>query len=354
MTLASPLPARPPVVSVIMANHNGAAYLADAVASVRLQSLSELELIISDDASTDNSARIICEAIAGDPRIRLVRSPQNSGPAAARNKALALARGDWIAIIDSDDLMHRDRLERLVAAAERDGADIVADDLVEFDGASSSARLLTGKWAREPFWVDIRDYLRLNMFYSAGPALGYLKPLFRRSSCLDTTIRYDEALRIGEDFDLVLRLLLRGKKFKVYPCPLYFYRKHAASTSHRLNEAVLVALKAANLKFLERVRGEHFSLVPLVQLRDRSIETALAYEKLLRALKGRKWGTALAIAVKKPSAAALLRLPIGVRLSRILGPASKGAIKTATPERFSHQAFDMELRETDPEARTTP
>jgi glycosyltransferase involved in cell wall biosynthesis len=350
MSPASELPARPPVISVIMANHNGAAYLADAIASVRRQSLSELELIVSDDASTDHSVKIVDDTIAGDPRIRLVRSIRNDGPAAARNKALAVARGNWIAIMDSDDLMHRDRLERLVAAAERDGADIAADDLVEFDGASSSARLLTGKWAREPFWMDIGDYLRLNMFYGSGPAIGYLKPLFRRSSCFEPPVHYEESLRIGEDFDLVLRLLQAGKRFKVYPWALYYYRKHATSTSHRLNEDVLIALKAANLRFLERVRGEHSSLVPLVELRDRSIETALAYEKLLRALKDRNWGTALAIAVKKPSAAALLRLPIGVRLSRLPGFASKGVV-TATPERF--QAFDTELRETDREARMT-
>jgi glycosyltransferase involved in cell wall biosynthesis len=321
---------------------------------VRRQSLSELELIVSDDASTDDSARIIGEAIAGDPRIRLVRSTQNSGPAAARNKALALARGDWIAVIDSDDLMHPDRLKRLVEAAQRDGADIAADDLVEFDGVSASVRLLTGIRARAPFWVDIRDYLRLNMFYGPGPALGYLKPLFRRCPCFDPPARYDESLRIGEDFDLVLRLLQAGKRFRVYPSALYYYRRHPTSISRRLNEAVLIALKTANLRFLERVRGEHPSLVPLLELRDRSIETALAYEQLLRALKARNWGTALGIAVNKPSAAALLRLPIGVRLSRLLGLAPKGAVMTATPERFSHQAFDMELRETDQEARTMP
>ena len=106
------LPARAPVVSVIMANYNGSAYLGDAIASVRRQSLRELELIVSDDASTDDSVRIVSEAMGGDPRIRLLRSKQNSGPAAARNKALALAKGDWIAVMDSDDLMHPDRLLR--------------------------------------------------------------------------------------------------------------------------------------------------------------------------------------------------------------------------------------------------
>ena len=219
--------------------------------------------------------------------------------------------------MDSDDLMHPDRLRTLVRAAERDGADIAADDLVEFGTSPSSARLLTGKWAREPFWVDIPDYLQLNMFYGCGPALGYLKPLFRRASCLGATTRYDEALRIGEDFDLVLRLLQQGKKFKVYPSALYFYRKHAASTSHRLNEAVLLALKAANLRFLERVREDDPALIPAVELRDRSIETALAYEQLLHALKQRNWRTAIRIAVRNPRAAALLRLPLAARLARL-------------------------------------
>jgi len=349
VTSTSAVPAKAaPTASVIMANHNGAAYLADAVASVREQSLSDLELIICDDASTDESVSVISAARAADPRIHLVRGEQKSGPAAARNKALSLAKGDWIAVMDSDDLMHRDRLETLVAQAERDVADIAADGLVEFDGHAHCARLLNGNWGREPFWVNIRDYLRLNMFYGMGPALGYLKPLFRRS-CFEPSIRYDESLRIGEDFDLALRLLHMGKKYRVYPRPLYYYRKHATSTSHRLNEDALIALKAANLQFLERIRDEHPALIQLLQERDRSIETALSYEKLLFALKNREWRTVLDIAIRNPAAAALLRLPIGVRIRRLLDIGQTRA--TATRERGSHQVFDTDLRKFDREAR---
>ena len=351
MTSLSALPVKAaPIVSVIMANHNGAAYLADAIASVRKQSLAELELIVCDDASTDDSAGIVSEARAGDPRIHLLRTEQNSGPAAARNKALSLAKGNWIAVMDSDDLIQHDRLERLVAAAERDGADIVADGLVEFDGGAHSACVLTGNWAREPFWVNIRDYLRLNMFYGTGPALGYLKPLFRKS-CFEASARYDESLRIGEDFDLVLRLLHGGKTYRVYPPPFYYYRKHASSISHRLNEAALIALKAANRRFLERVREGHPTLIQLLEARDRSIETALSYEKLLCALKNRKWRTVLDIAIRNPASAALLRLPIGVRVRRVLGFERAGA--TATREGGCHQVFDTDLREADRETRMT-
>jgi succinoglycan biosynthesis protein ExoO len=337
---ARKLSARAPIVSVIMANYNASAYLGEAIASVRRQSLRELELIVSDDASTDDSVGIVTEAMGDDPRIRLLRSEQNSGPGAARNRALALAEGDWIAVMDSDDLMHPDRLLTLVTAAERDGADIAADDLVEYETSLPPVRLLTGIWAREPFWLGIEDYIRLNMFYGSGPALGYLKPLFRRSSFLDPNLRYDETLRIGEDFDLVLRLLHAGKRFRVYPSGLYFYRKHAASTSHRLNEPALEALKSANSRFLERISGEAGALVPLIETRARSIETALAYERLLRALKDRNWMSAFDIAMRSPSAASLLRLPIGVRLARLFGGGTSRSRRAVSLGRCSHESFD--------------
>ena len=70
---------------------------------------------------------------ARDKRLLLLSPAGNMGPAAARNRCIEAARGRWIAVLDSDDLMHPDRLARLVAAAERDNADIVADDLLIFD-----------------------------------------------------------------------------------------------------------------------------------------------------------------------------------------------------------------------------
>ena len=122
-----------PVISVIMANYNGAAYIADAVSSVRKQTLTNFEIIISDDASSDRSVDIVSGLAANDARIRLLRSDRNRGPAAARNRALEVARGEWIAIVDSDDFIHPTRLETLINFAVRDGADIVADDLIIFE-----------------------------------------------------------------------------------------------------------------------------------------------------------------------------------------------------------------------------
>jgi len=309
-----------PVVSVIMANYNGAAHLADAIRSIQGQTLRDLEIIVSDDASSDDSVRIVTELMAEDPRIRLVRGERNGGPAAARNRALPLAKGEWIAVMDSDDLMHPERLARLVAAARRDGADVAADNVVEFysDNSQPPRPLLTSCWARDPRWVDTVDYVQLNHFYGPDPALGYLKPLFRASILTAPTARYNETLKIAEDFDLVLRLLHSGKKLRVYPHPLYFYRKHGASLSHRLNENALEAIKTANLRFLDQISGSDQRLAAAVHARMRSIETALAYQKLLEALKAGDWSSSLRLALRRPQVAALLRLPIGVRLHRLM------------------------------------
>ena len=308
-----------PSVSVIVANYNGAAHLAEAITSAQRQSLRDLEIIVSDDASTDDSVRVVVGLAAEDHRIRIVRSDRNGGPAAARNRALAVARGEWIAIMDSDDLMHPERLAQLVDAARRDRADMVADNLVEFhsDGSRPPRLLLAGQWARIPFWVEIVDYIRLNQLHGSGPGLGYLKPLFRTSILSGPTARYDETLKIGEDYDLVLRLLHSGKTMRVYPLPFYFYRKHGSSISHRLNESVLVALEAANRRFLAQVSKSDRHLVAAINASIRSIETALAFEWLLNALKSRDWLGSLRIALTNPRAAVLLRLAVKARLRRL-------------------------------------
>ena len=307
-----------PAISVIMANYNCAPYLSDAIRSVQNQQLHNIEIIVSDDASNDQSVDIVIRLMAGDSRIRLLRSDQNRGPAAARNRAIDAAAGEWIAIMDSDDLMHPERLAMLKNAAIRDGADLVADDIREFfDDLRPARRLLQGKWASGPFWMDILDFARLNNPYGAGPALGYLKPLIRSSIFTTEKVRYDETLTIAEDYNLIFRLLLIGKTMRVYPIPWYYYRKRRGSISHRLNKNALEAIKKADLELLGQVSAENQRLARTIASRIRSIESAAAYEELLSALKGRHWFKALRVALAWPRAGLLMRLPLGVRLRQL-------------------------------------
>ena len=224
-------PARP-VVSVVMANYNGARHLARAVRSVLDQTLEALELIIVDDGSKDDSLAEIARAAEGDQRVRVLRQAGNGGPAAARNRALDAARGRWIAILDSDDLMAPDRLRALTARGEADGAQIVVDNLIVFSDEAGVAPkpLLDGPLFDAPRWIGMAEFIDANQLYGRRPKLGYLKPVIHASVLEE--VRYQEDLRIGEDYDLLLRLLIAGARMRLDPRALYLYRKHGASISH--------------------------------------------------------------------------------------------------------------------------
>lgn len=199
-------------VSVIMANYRGAEHLFAAISSVLRQSHADLELIVSDDASPDESGAIVRAVAANDARVRLIDAAMNAGPAAARNRALDAATGDWIAIVDSDDLLHVNRFERLLAAATYLGADMIADDLVFFgDTAEASGRtLLQPLDLCAPLKVTTSLFLKASGENAQIPAFGYLKPMIRRDFI--GVARYDENLRIGEDYDFILRLLMSGAR----------------------------------------------------------------------------------------------------------------------------------------------
>lgn len=100
-----------PVVSVITPVFNAAPWLSEMLDSVRSQTFSGWEHILVDDWSADDSVRIIERAAAADPRIRLLRMPENGGPAKARNRAIEEARGRYLAFLDADDLWLERKLE---------------------------------------------------------------------------------------------------------------------------------------------------------------------------------------------------------------------------------------------------
>ncbi len=104
---------RAPAVSVVMAAHDAAATIGAAIASCLAQTFTDLELLVIDDASGDDTARIATSH--DDPRLRLISLPHNLGAGAARNHGLRAARGALVAILDADDVAYPTRLERQVA-----------------------------------------------------------------------------------------------------------------------------------------------------------------------------------------------------------------------------------------------
>jgi succinoglycan biosynthesis protein ExoO len=303
---------------VITANYNGARYLAAAVRSVLRQTLASLELIVVDDASTDDSLAVIAEAAAGDPRVRVLRQRRNAGPGAARNRALDATRGRWIAVFDSDDLMAPDRLQRMVDCAQADWAEIVVDNLIVFsdDEAEPWRPFLTGPAYARPRWLTLADYIGSSRMYSNRPGLGYLKPLICAETLRRTGVRYREDMRIGEDYDLILRLLAEGAKMRLDPGPLYRYRKHASSVSHTMQRDHLEAMLIADAEFAARYPDQPADVRRAQIARRRSLEAALAYDGVIAQLKAHDVSGGIRASLHDPAVWPLLTMPVKARLRR--------------------------------------
>jgi succinoglycan biosynthesis protein ExoO len=301
-----------------MANHNGAAFIADAIRSVLQQELKDLELIVADDASSDESVSIVDAAARSDSRVVLLTGSANVGPAGARNRALACARGRWIAVMDSDDLMHPERLSRLVRVGEAHGAEIVADDCLEFDhdGRFPPASLL-GAYGGRARWLDLPEFVRRNLIFGSGPALGYLKPIIRRDMIERLALRYDERLRVAEDYDFIARMMHAGARFYLDSSLGYFYRKHSQSISHRLKSERLAEILEADDRF-RRLGSVSPELQAALNLRRQSLRRAQAFTELVDALKEGRLGQALAVGLRHPASLPLLRYPISAKMRRSL------------------------------------
>lgn len=306
-----------PDVSFLVACHNAGALLAPAVASALAQRGVAVEVVIVDDGSSDGSLERAHAMAAADPRVRVARTPVNGGPAAARNVALDLATGRWLAVLDSDDLLHPDRSAVLIAAAEADGADLVCDDLLEFRHAGESAgptHAFLPPALRRPRRIDLHAYLS-----AAGPplnaSLGYLKPMFRRESLGDR--RYDERLRVAEDDDLLLRLLLDGARWLLVPRPLYFYRKHGASISHRLSAANARRMADAARRMDPRMRAVGGAVRKAWVARRNANRRLIDFECWIEAIKTRDVWTVLRLPIVNPGILLKLRGPIAGALGKL-------------------------------------
>lgn len=170
-----------PLVSVIMPLYNAESFVSEAIESVQRQTVEGWELFVIDDRSTDGSADVVRKYCQTDPRIKLLQNEKNSGVAKTRNFGITRARGQYIALLDSDDYWKPLFLEKMLSRAEETQADIIycsyeitdedgkkqCNDFIvpsETDFRSSVVRsvitcstaLLTAKTAKEnPFPTDV-------------------------------------------------------------------------------------------------------------------------------------------------------------------------------------------------------
>lgn len=242
-------------VSVIVAAHDAADTIGAAVSSALGQTRSDLEVIVVDDASRDDTVGAATRAAAGDPRLRVVALPRNRGPAGARNEGIAQARGRFVAVLDADDAFAPTRLETLLALVEDDGAEIACDDLLLVDGDTGEALGPMFGDAGLPTELDLAAFALADLPDPRAPrrGSGFLKPLVSRDFLVRNGVSYPENMRFAEDYAFALARLIAGARWRTVGAPLYRYAVHGRSLTARHGAADLEALRAADVAALARL-----------------------------------------------------------------------------------------------------
>lgn len=185
-----------PTVSVVIPTYNAAALLPEAVASVRAQQWPGLEIIVVDDGSTDNTESVL-NALVGDGDLRWLRQ-ENAGAAAARNRGIAEAKGEWIALLDADDIWLPEKLAIQFAELQKHPEAAFGFSDVQVRLENGEERNLPTPTSSQPLLYQL---LNGNLF--ATPTVVV------RRDCLLAVGAFDPDLRTGEDWDLWLRLSTR-------------------------------------------------------------------------------------------------------------------------------------------------
>lgn len=207
-----------PRATVVIAAWTAEATILRAVDSALAQTL-PVEVVVVDDASPDGTAALVERRAAADPRLRLLRQAVNRGPAAARNRAIEASRAPWVAVLDADDMMAPDRLERLVTRAEDQRLDFLADDIEKVSEEAPDGprtRLFSDAEIGE---IEVTPAMFVQSNLTSGRTghrreMGFLKPVMRRAFLDDHGLRYAD-LRLGEDYELYTRALILGARFRL-------------------------------------------------------------------------------------------------------------------------------------------
>lgn len=241
-----------PKVSVILPVFNGERFLREAIQSIFGQRYQDFEVIVVDDGSTDNSPAILQEF----PAIRVIKQA-NSGQSAARNRGIAEASGDLIALIDQDDRWYPTKLERQVeamAARPHVGLHYSDVDSISADGRIDTHRLLATNGLRHPKHT-LLECVQQDLFI-VPTATMFRREVFQKSG------GFDERLSGYEDDDLFLRMF-PITRFEFCPEPLAQWRLYpdSCSYSERMDRSRKIYIK----NLIERLPDDPVRQIRYVQ-----------------------------------------------------------------------------------------
>lgn len=215
-----------PLISVVMPLLNAAGTLPLALASLQAQTCETWECIIVDDGSRDHPERII--HAVGDSRIQCHHLDRNRGRGYARQCALEMARGKYIAFLDADDWLYPDKFREQVELLEAEPEVATVSTGMAISNASDQLVGVRNAGDGEPV-------VRPPMKHPGMPRLAFAPSMMTAELAKQTG--FDTSFPIAEDADFLLRALL-GKRYAVLPASLYVYREPGSTTFNKVSSAL--------------------------------------------------------------------------------------------------------------------
>jgi glycosyltransferase involved in cell wall biosynthesis len=234
-----------PLVSAIIPTYNRAHLVTDAVDSILGQTYPEVEIIVVDDGSTDDT---LARLARYGSRIRVI-SQKNAGPAAARNRGIAAATGEFVAFLDSDDLWLPEKLERQVRMLERAGRSVpccVSNITMRFHKGERSSFDIAALHPdfEEGIWTNVDEVL-------ATRFLLFNQAVLVRREVLEKVGGFDETLWLLEDYEIALRLSLEGPWAYIRE-PLVIWRESRSGSLYQSVRQEEARLKEPLVQILEQ------------------------------------------------------------------------------------------------------
>ena len=282
------------LVTTVIATYNRAEIVSRAIESVLAQTYRNIEVVVVDDGSKDNTQEVLRQY---GSRVRVV-CQENTGPAAARNRGIALAQGEMIAFLDSDDAWLPEKIERqtkLLHSVNQSVPCCICNATIRAANAqdhTSFQSALLDPAIEEGFWVNAAHVLtsRYVLFNQAV--------LIRRAA-LESAGGFDESLRYLEDYDLALRLSLLGPWTFIRE-PLLIYHKGTAGSLAEESLQKASRLAEYNVQIRDRVlESVKDSSAELAREMRAGLVVARRQLKIARVGEARTWGAATAYRVAR-------------------------------------------------------
>ncbi len=240
-------------VSIILPVYNVEQYLKQCLDSITTQTFKDIEIIIVNDCSTDNSLQIINEYQQKDSRIILINLEKNGGVSNARNEGIKIAKGKYISFVDSDDWVKQDFIKILFNNIENHKCDVFAGSFSFYDDNTSNFY----NYKHPDYIKEYKSYTDLLLLPNYTCMTWY--KIYSRDFLIRNNLFFDSNLKIKEDCLFFYKLILSKPKIIFDNIPLYFYRierKNSLTKSpYFVIHSIITLLK--KMKFLLSEKDEY-------------------------------------------------------------------------------------------------